>query len=430
MILFYTIYTVLKKNQIIISLIFLVLLPFFILLIKTQQDLRRHAADIPADIIINTQNIQGNIPRGFWSNFTQGGEESHTNMIKPVLIPLRSLAPQYIRIDHVFDSYTPSELDDVVDTILATGAKPFFSMTNPNDVPDWATAVTTLVHRYSVEKNIDNVYYEVLNEPDLFNKMFYKGDNNYLDFYDLTAEAVAAGAANSNYKIGGPSTSGYYSNWIKALLNYCHDNRIRLDFLTWHKYSKYISDYESDIISLNSLLPLYPEYRDIEKIISEIGPTPDNDDWYNNLYSGIHLIALSTRLSPYIHKAFSFEIVDGPKTKWGIISRDASPKPRYQAFNFLNKLQGQLIASNGNGTYVNSLATKNGNLIQILLVNYDPDNKHEETVPITFSDLPSGNYKLNKTLFLGNTTSEIINNQKTTIYMSPNSAYFLELSPI
>jgi hypothetical protein len=417
-----------KKNQIIITTIFFLLLPVFILLIRQQQDIRRHAADIPANIVIHTQNSIGNIPKSFWSNFSQGGEESHTNMIKPALIPLRMLSPEYIRIDHVFNYYTPKELDETVETIISTGAKPFFSLTNPDDVPNWEEAVTSLVKRYSVEKNIQNIYYEVLNEPDLYNKMHYKGDNNYLDFYAKTATAVAAGAQSTSYKIGGPSTSGYYSNWIKNLLEYCNNNHIRLDFLSWHKYSKYISDYQSDIDNLNSLLAYYPSYRDIEKIISEFGPTPENDDSYNSLSAGIHLLSSASRLSPFFHKVFTFEIVDGINSHWGLIKRDGSTKPRYTAFIFLNQLKGNLIGQEGNGSFVSALATKQNNIIQVLLVNYDPDNKHEETVPITLKDLPPGQYKLNKTQFLGNTTSEILNNNQTAIYMSPNSAYLLELT--
>lgn len=417
-----------KKKQIIITLIFFLLLPVFILLIKQKQDLRRDAAPISANIIIYTQNPVGNIPKNFWSNFSQGGEESHTNMIKPALSHLQKLSPQYIRIDHVFNYYTQKELDDTVDSILATGAKPFFSLTNPDDVPNWQETVTALVYRYSVEKNIDNIYYEVLNEPDLYNKMHYKGENNYLDFYAKTAAAVAAGAQNISYKIGGPSTSGYYSNWIKYLLEYCNNNHIKLDFISWHKYSKYPTEYLSDIENLNTLLASYPSYRDIEKIISEFGPTSDNDDFYNNIFSATHLLSSASRLSPYIHKVFTFEIIDGPNTHWGLIKKDGSIKPRYSAFEFLNQLKGELIGQEGNGSHVSALATKYNQTIQILLVNYDPDNKHEETVPITLKDLPPGQYKLNKTQFLGNTTSEILNTNQTTIYMSPNSAYLLELT--
>jgi len=417
-----------KKNQIIITIIFFLLLPVFILLIKQQQDLRRHATDIPANIIIYTKNSVGNIPKNFWSNFSQGGEESHTNMIKPALSYLQKLSPQYIRIDHVFNYYNQKELDETVETILETGAKPFFSLTNPDEVPNWEETVTALVHRYSVEKNIPNIYYEVLNEPDLFNKMHYKGDNNYLDFYAKTANAVAIGAESASYKIGGPSTSGYYPNWIKNLLEYCNNNHIKLDFLSWHKYSKYPTDYLSDIENLNSLLSSYPNFRDIEKIISEFGPTPENDNSYNSLSAGIHLLSSASRLSPYIHKVFTFEIIDGPNTHWGLIKKDGSVKPRYSAFEFLNQLKGELIGQEGNGSHVSALATKYNQTIQILLVNYDPDNKHEETVPITLKDLPPGQYKLNKTQFLGNTTSEILNTNQTTIYMSPNSAYLLELT--
>lgn len=417
-----------RKNQVFFTIILICILPLLVLLIKQVRDIRNRATDIPANIIVYTNNIQSNISKGFWSNFAQGGEESHTNMIKPVQYQLTFLRPQYIRIDHLFDFYTTEELDNVVETILSTGAKPFFSLTDPDSVTDWESAVTSLVYRYSVTKNIDNIYYEVLNEPDLYNQMHYKKNPNYLEFYGKTADAVAKGAKDRPYKIGGPATSGYYKNWIMHLFEYCINNGKRLDFISWHKYSKDVNSYLTDIEDLNKLLSKYPIYNDIEKIISEFGPLPDNDDWYNNYFSAIHLLSLSSRLSPYIHKAFSFEIIDGPNTKWGLFRKDATPKQRILAYEFLNQLQGKTISHEGNGTFVSSIASKNANKIQIILVNYDPLNLHEETVPITFIDLPKQTYELKITKFAGNTRSQIINNSQVSIYMEPNSAYLLELT--
>lgn len=452
----------LRKN--LKTLLLLLILPFLLLATKTIVDWRKSAAPTPANIIIDTASPQGNIPSSLWQNLSQGGEEA-LDMIGPVINQVKALQPQLIRVDHLFDyyqvyqgpgNYDFSKLDTVINSILATGAKPMLSLSyttadmakngqnagEPSDWNQWYQLVRATAHRYSVEQNISNIYYEVWNEPDLFGGWHYGRSPSYTTLYIQTARGVVDGAGNTSYKVGGPAITAYYSNWIKSLFKTASTNRLRLDFISWHKYSKNPQDYEKDFENLNSILADYPQYFNVERLITEVGPNPEPDSWYDNSLSGIHLISLSTRLAGKIHRIFTFEPVDGPNprsdksTGWGLIthpSAGAKAKPRYYALQFLNQLTGHRLSSIGDGSHVTSLTSKNNQIIQTVLVNYDPRGQHVETVPVTFNNLPPGRYQLKTSKYLGSTTNQNFNitgnRLVTNIYLDPNTAVLLELIP-
>jgi len=453
-----------KKSSLINTFLLLFILPLLIIAAKKIVDIRKGASGTLANIVVNTKSLQGAIPSALWQNLSQGGEEP-TDMIKPVIPLLRQIEPKLIRIDHLFDyfqvyrgdnNYDFSKLDQAVESILLTGAKPMLSISyttnemaangqnagEPKDWNQWYQLVKATANHYSIAKKIDGIYYEIWNEPDLFGGWKYNRSPNYSILYIQSAKAIVEGAKGANYKVGGPAITAYYSNWIKSLFATASNNRVPLDFVSWHKYTKDMDEYEKDFNNLNSILADYPQYFNIERVITEAGPNPEPDTWYDNSLSGIHLIALSTRMAGKIHRLFVFEPVDGPTRRsdvssgWGLITHSNNglkPKPRYYAIQFLNLLKGIQLSSEGDGSWVSSLSSKNGETIQTLLVNYDPRNSHDETFPITFQNLTPGNYILKTTSYLGkSSTKKIITtaNYRDQIYLEANSAILLELSPI
>lgn len=435
-----------------------ILFPFLLILIyflpKIYLDLRKSASGTPASIVIDTQNPGSNLSPTLWQNLAQGGEEP-TDMIKPVIDQLKLLKPQLIRVDHLFDYYQVdkgnglydfSRLDEIVDSIIKTGAIPMLSLSytpdskEPSDWDQWNNLVKATAHRYSVEKNISGIYYEVWNEPDLFGGWHYSKSPNYSTLYLNSARAVVDGAKGSLYKIGGPATTGYYNNWVKSLFATASKNNVPLDFISWHKYSKNISDYLKDFDDLNNILSDYPQYFNIERLITEIGPSSEPDSWYDNQLSGIHLISLCTQISGKIHRLFTFEAIDGPSPRsdkssgWGILTHDGKTKPRYQALQFLNQISGARLPSSGDGSWVTSFSTKKGNTIQTTIVNYDPSLNHSETTPLTYQGLTLGQYQLKISQYLGSIRNKTITLTSPTytenLYLEPNTAYLLELKPI
>lgn len=441
-------------NKKLLSFIFLlIILPLLVIATKNILDTRRGATGFPADININADQPQNQISSSLWRNLAQGGEEP-IDMIKPVITPVHDLRPELIRIDHLFDyyhvdkgnnNYDFTALDQAVNSILATGAKPLLSISytpdakEPKDWNQWYSLVKATAHHYSIDKKISGIYYEVWNEPDLFGGWKSGRDPDYNNLYIHTSRAVVDGASGSSFKVGGPATTAYYPNWIKSLFNTATTNNLRLDFISWHKYSPNIIDYENDFDTLNQIFSEYPQYFDIERLITEVGPNSEPDHQYDTSVSGIHLLALTTKLIGKIHRIFPFEIIDGPNprstksTGWGLITHDLKLKPRYQAIQFLNQLQGQILPLQGNGSWVSAIATKNQQTIQILLVNYDSKGSHAESFPLTIHGLNPGKYKLKTSYYLGKSTTRTIDttfSYRQTFYLDSNSAAMLELSPL
>lgn len=445
----------LSTKKFLLPLLFLPLLFLFIYFLpKVFLDFRKSASGLPANITVDTKNPGSNISPSLWQNLSQGGEEPK-DMIFPVIKQVKDLHPQLIRIDHLFDffnvdqgngQYNFSKLDNTINSILATGARPMLSLSytpdakEPADWNQWTNLISATVRHYSLDKKIDGIYYEVWNEPDLFGGWHYNKNPNYSTLYIKTVQAALQGAPHTNYKIGGPAVTAYYSNWIKSLFKTASENNLPLDFISWHKYSPNISDYLNDFDNLNQILSDYPQYFNIERLITEIGPDSNPNPSYDNKVSGIHLISLCTQLSGKIHRIFTFEIIDGPSPRsavssgWGLFTHDQKAKPRYYALQFLNQINGQRLPVSGDGSWVSSLATKNSQNIQVLVVNYDPNNSHTETTPITFKNLSPGIYQLKTTVYLGNTNTKKLSitqpDYTEQLYLEANSAYILELSPI
>lgn len=100
-----------------------------------------------------------------------------------------------------------------------------------------------------------------------------------------------------------------------------------------------------------------------------------------------------------IELAFLFEIKDGPNGAfWGLLDYQGNKKPRWYALQMLNNLSGNRIMIDGEGTYVSGLASISENKINLILINYDINEKNIEAVPVRFKNLEDGKYKLTKNI--------------------------------
>ncbi len=451
-----------KKFKNILSLVVLVFaLPVGIFLISQKTEFFQKAFGTNASIVVDLNNISVIQKTDSWHNLAQGGEEKG-RMLSSVTDKISVLKPKYIRLDHVFDSYDLVSkdgsgnlifnwvnLDQTISDIIKTGAKPFISLSymppvissgNVTDYPldwnDWQKTVTTTVEHLSGRNgfNIKDVYYEVWNEPDLFGDFKIRGKKDYLTLYTQSVLAAEKARNVNEFKIGGPATTGFYENWLNKLLEYSQTQNVRLDFLSWHKYSKKLSDYEADLENAQ-------RYQGYELIISEIGPNNENDTVYDSSFSAFHTIATTALMEGYVDKLFTFEIKDGPGDsknwgRWGMMTHEKygtpEEKPRYRALQFLNKLSdSQNLTVEGNGSWVKAVAKRKDSKIQLLLVNYDHSGRHNESVPVKLTNLPGSSGKLTRYDFLGSTSTTDLNlpdnTWESTIYMTPNSAIIFEL---
>jgi hypothetical protein len=455
-----------KTIQVVLLLLFL---PVLILAISQVAKFISRASVEPANLVINEATSSGVLVPN-WQGFSQGGESSD-NMIKPAVSQIAALQPRFIRIDHLYDFYEIvsrdsngnlnfnfAKLDDVVSDILKTGAKPFFSLSymptaiatsdivsTPRNYNEWALTVQKTIERYSGKNqfNLSDIYYEVWNEPDLFGGFKYYGDKNYLELYRYSSIG-ARNAQNVNYfRLGGPATTAYYSAWMRAFLQFSRENNLKLDFVSWHRYTYDTMKYVLENDAFTELLKEFLEFNGIERMITESGPDSEVNPIYDGLYSAYHTASVFAKLRNKVYQIFVFEPVDGASPKgetfwgrWGLMAHPSKGlvlKPRYFLWNILNSLNGEMLTVTGENDFINVIPTKNGDNYKILMVNFDPENVRVENVPLQLLNIQPGEYAYSLSYPLVSQTptvsmSVVLAGQfKTNVLMDHNSLAVIDL---
>lgn len=401
----------------------LTLLPILIIAGSRVIALFSHAAAIPANIIIDASKSQANLDRP-WQGLSQGGESEPDGTLVslgPTVGSVKNLGINYVRIDHVFDRPYQSRIKEIIDS----GAVPFISLSYfPSDVSDkdigtvrnwaaWQTKVRTLVENVSGRNQLNqqNVYYEVWNEPDGASFGGFKTDY-YFELYTKTVEAAQSAQNVNSFKIGGPAladlrrcTNGLLfvceSYWLDNFLDSVAQNRTRLDFISWHRYSLNISDYNEDVNFITSHYTAHNTLPPAEKIITEWGSVPERSPLHTSLLDAAHLVAAARSFVGYVNLATKFEVRDGPDSGdkgWGLYYYNGSPKPTVAALALLNLLRPERILLSGEGSNVTGLASRDSSGVTFILVNYDSRGLNTEQVPIKVISLTPGRYRVTKHL--------------------------------
>lgn len=449
---------------------------FFVMLLVTligvsQLDVVREffgqASGESANIHVYTKNVLGSYKKP-WRNLAQGGED-HEWRIGSITGQVAALNPEYIRIDHIYDfydvvvgengsySYDFSKLDVVLNDILATGAKPYIALSymppqfangditgQPDNYANWQSLVQRTIQHVSGTRGISDVYYEVWNEPDLFGGWKYYGDKNYLNLYRSAAIGAQNTSGTKPFKLGGPAVTAFYPNWITALIDYTQKNNLRLDFISWHRYTTDLDVYRTDMVNMRTIMREYPQLEgQLEYHVTEWGHDSENNSGYDTNYSAAHTVAGAIEMTGVIERAFVFEIQDGKDPagnekwgRWGMFTHNdfgAQAKPRYYALKMLDQISDQRVQLLGKGSWVKALAAKNSQsgAIEVILANYDPRSRNSENVPINFLDIEPGQYKITKQLNTGLNTSETVATTaaqlRTHLVMPINSVGFVTL---
>lgn len=452
-----------KKVVVIIALV--IFAPLLAAGVALTMSLYTKASGTKANIIVDASVPLESISTNFYHAFAQGGEEAN-DMIAPVINETKALSPEIIRIDHIYDhfdvvsgssgnlSYNFDKLDQIVNTIVSTGAKPLLALSfmpsviakdgsiinQPNNWDDWAAVVKRTVEHYSGkgEKNISGVYYEVWNEPDLdqFGKWKLSGEKNYITLYKYAAQGATAATNVNGFYIGGPATTGLYKNWIIGLAS----SGARIDFFSWHTYLSDPKRYMTDQHNLVQWLLPYPGLSLNPTLITEFGFTGAKNKLYGTMFGAAHTAAVIRQLiSGGPTYLFSFELIDGPNQEdgsgWGLFTHTTNgkkAKPRYSIYSFIDKMKGTRVQLTGEGTWVTGFASTKDTILKIFLVNFVASGSHSEQVPVTVKNLPNGTYNYKEQFLFGRSvqTDETVSNGTLTkeVFMQSQSMAILEIT--
>jgi hypothetical protein len=402
-----------------------------------------------AAIAVDTNRPLGPLP-AVWQGLAQGGDNLN-GFLDGITGIVSEVKPKYIRIDHIYDQFQAvsrgpdglvfnwTELDKTVAKIIETGAMPFLSLSymppvisadgdilsRPKNWDDWTLVVQKTIEHYSGDLGLENIYYEVWNEPDLFGKWKMGGSKDYRTLYTYAVKGASQASGVKAFKIGGPATTGLYKNWLDNFFPYILKNRLRLDFFSWHRYDLALNKYTADAENVDRWIESHPYFSEVEKIISEMGPVSEMGKENDTQTGAAHLVATAREIMYKVQYGMNFAI----SGSWGMVG-----KPRFEALVLLSRLGETRMPVSGEGSWVRAIAAKNENTYQVLLTNYDPSGGHNESVPVSFLNLKQKSFILRRE-FLGGERSEteIATSAailQTTIPMTANSVVLVELEPV
>lgn len=279
-------------------------------------------------------------------------------------------------LDLVMDSYRELGLAPFLElgfmpNKMASGEQTIFywkgNTTPPKSYEDWKAMVQALLRhlceRYG-EEEVLTWPIEVWNEPNL--PGFWKGADMQEYFKLFTESFYAIKEVNPKFRVGGPAVCGGTDEiWIKAFMEYCHENKIPVDFVTRHHYTTelpvdrghygyaQLQEDEAGFANLRTtrdIIDSFEEYKGLEIHITEFNTSyipncPIHDTNQNAAYLAKQLSRLGDGNESYSYWTFGdiFEERGVPFTPFhggfGMVANGCIPKPTFWSFAFFKRLK-------------------------------------------------------------------------------------------
>jgi len=334
---------------------------------------------------------------------------------------IRALHPKVIRlfIQEYFDLMPSPDrfhwttLDRAVDDILATGAIPIMNIdfkphalfpkidetaTDPNDYALWEKLISAMVEHYK-ERGSTVTYWEIANEPDIGERggCPYKfTPDGYVRYYSHTAHAIRQ--SDPDAKVGGPALANPDSDILPALLRAARENKLPLDFVSWHIYNSDPGRIRATIERKKQQLASFPELHP-ELILNEWNMALSNtekDPRFQPAFvaeTAWQMIEAGLDYSCYYHirdyhvRVEQFKKFMSPRgavdmTWWwnrkpqydGLFDYQNHVRPAYFTFLLLSRLTGQRLPLPSSDQRVHGLATWDPEILKysILIWNFSP----------------------------------------------------------
>ena len=280
--------------------------------------------------------------------------------------------------------YNWQYVDKLYDAVLAAGVKPFVELsfmpaalasgtktifwwngnvTPPKSYEKWEALIEALTRHLEERYGRDEVktwYFEVWNEPNLFDG-FWTGTQ--ADYFRLYAHTVAAiKRVCPDYRVGGPATAG--AAWVPEFLRFCADNRLPVDFVSTHSYN--VDGYldESGEQQLRLIRDRDVVGDDVLRVAKEIAASPfprvelhftewsasysSRDPVHDHYFSAPFILSRLKRVAGAATSMSYWTFTDvfeeggaGPTPfhgGFGLLNLQGLRKPAFYAYQFLNQL--------------------------------------------------------------------------------------------
>jgi len=336
---------------------------------------------------------------------------------------------EYVRFHGLFDDdmsvclrndsgaleYSFFNIDSIFDFLLGIGIKPFIELsfmpealasgtktvfhyrgniTPPNSYEEWGRLcgelAAHLVERYGIDE-VEQWFFEVWNEPNLFDFFWAGTMEEYLELY--RSAAIAIKRVDGRLKVGGPSTA--INAWIPETIEFCKSNNVPLDFISTHHYptdsgfglglgmEEQMARSDREVCH-TTLVKALEESGDLPLYYTEWNSSPSPRDRYHDTSYCASFIAKNIMNNLGLIDIYSFwtftDIFEECGLSsvpfhggFGLLSIHGIPKPSYRAFQLLEGLTGERLEASvqQSSPTVDYAAAKNCNRVTVLLSNFN-----------------------------------------------------------
>ncbi|WP_295648866.1 glycoside hydrolase [uncultured Mucilaginibacter sp.] len=308
----------------------------------------------------------------------------------------------YQYIDELFDFLLSIKMKPFVElgfmpNALASGNKTVFwwkgNITPPKDYAKWDGLIKNMVQHFTERyghAEVASWFFEVWNEPNLKN-LFFSGDQaDYFKLYQETSTTIKS--VSTDYKVGGPATAG--NAWITDFINYCHTNKVPVDFVSTHDYGvkQGFLDQTGEvgvIVSQNRMAVSGNMIKSKKEI--ERSPMPNlplnytewsssytpTDPIHDNYVEAAYMLDKIKHAGPYVNSMSYWTFTDifeeqGPRFTpfhggFGLLNYQDIKKPAFYVYQFLNKMGDAELKSSDTASVV--CRDKQGN-VQLLFWDF------------------------------------------------------------
>ncbi|MBI5093384.1 MAG: hypothetical protein HZB26_13210 [Candidatus Hydrogenedentes bacterium] len=342
---------------------------------------------------------------------------------KPMLAPhtedLGQLHPKHIRlfVQEYYDlmpakgKYDWTKLDRELESIVATGAKPFLSLcmkpavlfpkvdhtiVHPTSYQEWEEFIEQLVRHVNGARKFGVEYWEIGNEVEIVEcggcpYLFTPED--YLVYYTHTVQAVLR--ADPKVKVGGPALGTFNHPIGDALLAYAAQGKAPLNFFSWHTYDDNPDVFRQRIRDVKARIAKHPQLKDVEtyydewnislnqvvpgpgfqcaflltvtKAMQEEGLTGAN--YYHIRDVPLAVDAFRRFMSPTYLEPFD-RFWSALPVRLGLYDQQGRIRPAYYVFKMLAQMRGKQWKAASSDPRLFGMAVENGPHLEILFWNF------------------------------------------------------------
>lgn len=383
----------------------------------------------PLEAFRHALSVGGINPSPIPDRAVEGARKLHPQLIRVFIQEFFSIYPEHDRFDW-------TKLDPYMDALDRTGAKviaaitikprPLFPAINasiwrPNDIQEWQRVVAALVRRYSVERQLVT-HWEIGNEPDIGESggcpYLITDPADYLEYYKMTTQAILH--AFPQARVGGPAVADAGGNYLPEFIRLCREQKVRLDFISWHLYSDDTRAHAKLAEKYATLLSNFPGTRP-QMLVTEwckgFDPISIEEEAFNPRRAAMTAAAVIAMSDARVDWSFYYHLNDQPARwddfkpffsdpgimyhhwnelphRFGLFGVSGEVRPQYFVYQMLSRLPATRLAVRCDQQDLHALASKGPDRVALLLSNYGLPTSRDYIATLRFTGVPAGPKRL------------------------------------